>query len=229
VCVADQQMRESYERKLKAAKRSISLNRRRASISGELDADLYKSRNDGPTRRRRTASNGALDLITFSDLSEDGDDGAGGADDEGRASSSPSSPSSPSSLSTSRQQQQQQQQYCNLSSIKLIDNVAMPETVDSAKDRRGEGSGEESESSSSDADGGGGSVMGLLLWRRKRKLGLRSPPKRGKPLLNKGYGEDGGDDIDRDRRLSGCPAGAYLPIVRLRLRHTKKSLLYMRR
>lgn len=43
------------------------------------------------------------------------------------------------------------------------------------------------------------SKRGILSW-RKRKLSFRSPKARGEPLLKKAYGEDGGDDIDFDRR-----------------------------
>ncbi|KAL3536011.1 hypothetical protein ACH5RR_004472 [Cinchona calisaya] len=39
----------------------------------------------------------------------------------------------------------------------------------------------------------------ILPW-RKRKLRFRSPKPKGEPLLKKGYGEEGGDDIDFDRR-----------------------------
>lgn len=46
------------------------------------------------------------------------------------------------------------------------------------------------------------SMRSLLSW-RKRKLSFRSPRSRGEPLLNKAYGEDGGDEIDWDRRMSG--------------------------
>ncbi|KAK4755234.1 hypothetical protein SAY87_008991 [Trapa incisa] len=41
--------------------------------------------------------------------------------------------------------------------------------------------------------------LGILSW-RKRKLSFRSPKARGEPLLKKAYAEDGGDDIDFDRR-----------------------------
>ncbi|XP_062112384.1 uncharacterized protein LOC133823563 isoform X2 [Humulus lupulus] len=44
-----------------------------------------------------------------------------------------------------------------------------------------------------------GSKRSLLSW-RKRKLSFRSPKAKGEPLLKKGYGEEGGDDIDFDRR-----------------------------
>nr|CAD1841582.1 unnamed protein product [Ananas comosus var. bracteatus] len=40
----------------------------------------------------------------------------------------------------------------------------------------------------------------ILPW-RKRKLGFRSPKTKGEPLLKKAYGEEGGDDIDYDRRV----------------------------
>ncbi|KAL3830170.1 hypothetical protein ACJIZ3_018972 [Penstemon smallii] len=39
----------------------------------------------------------------------------------------------------------------------------------------------------------------LLPW-KKRKLSFRSPKAKGEPLLRKDYGEEGGDDIDFDRR-----------------------------
>ncbi|XP_058204380.1 uncharacterized protein LOC131318546 [Rhododendron vialii] len=39
----------------------------------------------------------------------------------------------------------------------------------------------------------------ILPW-RKRKLNFRSPKAKGEPLLKKAYGEEGGDDIDFDRR-----------------------------
>jgi hypothetical protein len=39
----------------------------------------------------------------------------------------------------------------------------------------------------------------MLLW-KKRKLGFRSKGVREEPLLKKDYAEDGGDDIDYDRR-----------------------------
>ncbi|KVI00034.1 EEIG1/EHBP1 N-terminal domain-containing protein [Cynara cardunculus var. scolymus] len=39
----------------------------------------------------------------------------------------------------------------------------------------------------------------ILPW-KKRKLNFRSPKAKGEPLLKKGYGEEGGDDIDFDRR-----------------------------
>ncbi|KAL5806388.1 hypothetical protein ACOSQ4_029121 [Xanthoceras sorbifolium] len=43
------------------------------------------------------------------------------------------------------------------------------------------------------------SKRSLLSW-RKRKLSFRSPKAKGEPLLKKAYGEEGGDDIDFDRR-----------------------------
>lgn len=39
----------------------------------------------------------------------------------------------------------------------------------------------------------------ILPW-KKRKLSFRSPKTKGEPLLKKGNGEEGGDDIDFDRR-----------------------------
>ncbi|XP_077225912.1 uncharacterized protein LOC143859118 [Tasmannia lanceolata] len=43
------------------------------------------------------------------------------------------------------------------------------------------------------------SKRSILPW-KKRKLGFRSPKAKGEPLLKKAYGEEGGDDIDFDRR-----------------------------
>lgn len=48
-----------------------------------------------------------------------------------------------------------------------------------------------------------GSLMSMLSW-RKRKLSFRSPRSRGEPLLNKAYGEEGGDEIDWHRRQAEC-------------------------
>lgn len=44
------------------------------------------------------------------------------------------------------------------------------------------------------------SKRSIFPW-RKRKLSFRSPKTRGEPLLKKDSGEEGGDDIDFDRRL----------------------------
>jgi len=44
------------------------------------------------------------------------------------------------------------------------------------------------------------SKRSILPW-KKRKLSFRSPKAKGEPLLKKGNGEEGGDDIDYDRRL----------------------------
>ncbi|XP_050228207.1 uncharacterized protein LOC126677568 [Mercurialis annua] len=52
------------------------------------------------------------------------------------------------------------------------------------------------------------SKRSILPW-RKRKLSFRSPKPKGEPLLKKAYGEEGGDDIDYDRRqLSSDDAAA---------------------
>ncbi|KAF3621791.1 putative cytosolic 5'-nucleotidase 3-like [Capsicum annuum] len=48
------------------------------------------------------------------------------------------------------------------------------------------------------------SKRSLLSW-RKRKLSFKYPKTKGEPLLKKHYGEDGGDDIDFDRRQL-CPS-----------------------
>lgn len=46
----------------------------------------------------------------------------------------------------------------------------------------------------------GRSKRSILPWKR-RKLSFRSPKAKGEPLLKKGNDEEGGDDIDYDRRL----------------------------
>ena len=43
------------------------------------------------------------------------------------------------------------------------------------------------------------SKRSLLPW-RKRKLSYRSLKAKGEPLLKKAFAEEGGDDIDFDRR-----------------------------
>lgn len=55
------------------------------------------------------------------------------------------------------------------------------------------------------------SMRSLLSW-KKRKLSFRSPRARGEPLLNKAYGEEGGDDIDFDRRQL-CTPVEPLPLM----------------
>ncbi|GAB2263879.1 hypothetical protein Droror1_Dr00026013 [Drosera rotundifolia] len=48
----------------------------------------------------------------------------------------------------------------------------------------------------------------ILPW-RKRKLSFRSPKTKGEPLLKKAYGEEGGDDIDFDRRQLSSDESSY--------------------
>lgn len=48
----------------------------------------------------------------------------------------------------------------------------------------------------------------LLPW-KKRKLSFRSPKAKGEPLLKKDYGEEGGDDIDFDRRQLSSDDSSY--------------------
>ncbi|KAL3623467.1 hypothetical protein CASFOL_032283 [Castilleja foliolosa] len=53
------------------------------------------------------------------------------------------------------------------------------------------------------------SKRSILPW-KKRKLSFRSPKPKGEPLLKKAYGEEGGDDIDFDRRqLSSDESGSF--------------------
>ena len=54
--------------------------------------------------------------------------------------------------------------------------------------------------------------LGLLVYWKKRKLNCRSPQARGEPLLNKSYGEEGGDDIEFDHWQLCCPID-FLPLV----------------
>lgn len=54
----------------------------------------------------------------------------------------------------------------------------------------------------------------ILPW-RKRKLSFRSPKAKGEPLLKKCYGEEGGDDIDFDRRQLSSDECASLGVRNL--------------
>ncbi|MCO5566494.1 hypothetical protein L7F22_020171 [Adiantum nelumboides] len=51
-----------------------------------------------------------------------------------------------------------------------------------------------------------------LSW-KKRRLFFGSPRAKGEPLLNKSYGDDGGDDIDHDRRQSCSSPIEQLPVL----------------
>nr|GEY10361.1 hypothetical protein [Tanacetum cinerariifolium] len=55
---------------------------------------------------------------------------------------------------------------------------------------------------------------GIFPW-KKRKLNLRSPKSRGEPLLKKAYAEEGGDDIDFDRRQSLWKYKVKLVVMRM--------------
>ncbi|GLJ47738.1 hypothetical protein SUGI_1008200 [Cryptomeria japonica] len=63
---------------------------------------------------------------------------------------------------------------------------------------------EEPSSSDSDHAVPQTSMLSRLTWKR-RKVSFRTLKVKGEPLLNKAYGEEGGDDIDFDRRQSGFP------------------------
>lgn len=71
---------------------------------------------------------------------------------------------------------------------------------------------EDSTASASDPSLLQSSKRSILPW-RKRKLSFRSPKAKGEPLLKKGNGEEGGDDIDFDRRQlssdEALPLGWY--------------------
>ncbi|CAK9165611.1 unnamed protein product [Ilex paraguariensis] len=58
---------------------------------------------------------------------------------------------------------------------------------------------EDSSASMHDQSARQSSKRRILSW-RKRKFGFRSPKAKGEPLLKKDYAEEGGDDIDFDRR-----------------------------
>ncbi|KAJ7568458.1 hypothetical protein O6H91_01G033500 [Diphasiastrum complanatum] len=73
---------------------------------------------------------------------------------------------------------------------------------------------EETSSSDSDQAPAQSSMRSLLSW-RKRKLSFRSPRAKGEPLLNKAYGEEGGDEIDWDRRQAGSPEEPLAVVRRL--------------
>ncbi|GAB2218917.1 hypothetical protein Droror1_Dr00002150 [Drosera rotundifolia] len=52
----------------------------------------------------------------------------------------------------------------------------------------------------------------ILSWRKKK--GYRSPKNKGEPLLKKEYSEEGGDDIDFDRRQLSSPGMLFLRTIR---------------
>ena len=190
--LCDQQMRENYGKKIKGMKRSISLNWHKAS--GELDTIIV--RKGCPSSR-----NDAISVLVIGNHLNS--DTLSNSDDENIAD----------------REVQISQRYCNLSSINLVEDVGMSNEKENKSTSMElmppiknfcEGSGDECSLPDLDENG---SMRSLLSWRRKRKLGFRSPPKRGKPLLNKDYGKDGGDDIDNERRLSGYPIEWYGTMV----------------
>jgi hypothetical protein len=70
------------------------------------------------------------------------------------------------------------------------------------------------------------SKRSILPW-RKRKLSLRSLKAKGEPLLKKAYGEDGGDDIDYDRRLLTPSDGSVSEVFSFPfVYHDNKLLVY---
>lgn len=58
------------------------------------------------------------------------------------------------------------------------------------------------------------SKLRILPW-RKRKLSFRSPKPKGEPLLKKAYAEEGGDDIDFDRRQLSSDESQSLKVKNL--------------
>ncbi|XP_002968056.2 uncharacterized protein LOC9631142 [Selaginella moellendorffii] len=82
---------------------------------------------------------------------------------------------------------------------------------------------EETSSSDSDQAASQSSMRRMLSW-RKRKLSFRSPrARRGEPLLNKAYGDNGGDEIDWDRRQAESPEESLGSM--LRLNNEKKTAI----
>jgi hypothetical protein len=63
------------------------------------------------------------------------------------------------------------------------------------------------------------SKRSILSW-RKRKLSFRSPKAKGEPLLKKAYGEEGGDDIDFDRRQLSSDESLALGVSHLLISST---------
>lgn len=83
---------------------------------------------------------------------------------------------------------------------------------------------EDSTASASDPSLLQSSKRSILPW-RKRKLSFRSPKAKGEPLLKKGNGEEGGDDIDFDRRQlssdEALPLGVRSQLYRCHFRVLK--------
>lgn len=75
------------------------------------------------------------------------------------------------------------------------------------------------------------SKRSILPW-KKRKLSFRSPKAKGEPLLKKGNGEEGGDDIDYDRRLlsssdESLSIGVYSHISSIMFNFFRRSNLHI--
>lgn len=56
------------------------------------------------------------------------------------------------------------------------------------------------------------SKRSILPW-KKRKYNFKSPKAKGEPLLKKTYGEEGGDDIDYDRRQLSSSDESHFQMV----------------
>lgn len=70
------------------------------------------------------------------------------------------------------------------------------------------------------------SKRSILPW-RKRKLSFRSPKAKGEPLLKKAYGEEGGDDIDFDRRQLSSDESVSLGVRKYVSRKYSKTSVYL--
>ncbi|MCO5558589.1 hypothetical protein L7F22_012174 [Adiantum nelumboides] len=180
--ICDQQIRVMYEKKIKDMKRSVS------KTSGEIDNIMCNGKLSTTSEESSSDIGDIYDTDSLDDPEED--------------------------KASVGEAKMILQSYGPLAGVNLFIEGALPKLTDntrhveenlsSSTSSKAYSETSSSETSMSDSDQST-RMRSLLSW-KKRKLSFRSrAAARGEPLLNKAYGEDGGDDIDRDRRLSGCP------------------------
>lgn len=180
--LCDAQIRDMYDKKVKNMKRSVSINWKKTS--GEIDSFMCNGKLSATSEE---SSSDPGDLYDTDSLDESEEDKMANGEN------------------------QILQSYGPLAGVNLFVEGALPqltenrhveETTTLSTSSKASSEASSNETSTSDSDQST-TMRSLLSW-KKRKLSFRTRT-RGEPLLNKAYGDDGGDDIDRDRRLSGCP------------------------
>lgn len=190
-----QQGKDTSERKSKSAKRSVLANGKKNS--GELEV-LYSGGKLSPRSEQSSAESG--DLFDSDSLDESEEEVVPDEEDYHFQSYGHLAGVNlvvEGALSCCRQEKEHQQHTLTICTKAPFEGL--PKALD-------ETSASESDQAASPPTG-----RSILPW--KRKLSFRSPRvQRGEPLLNKAYGEDGGDDIDHDRRLSSSPIESLLAL-----------------